>query len=184
MEVLSTNVKLLIIINIFSIFSLSRVYFWDISFYMIIFKQKTRININSRKKISARNSIQYCSYHNGYDTIKYCKLSKLYRRNCLSKIHLLLRETKRLGSSSSVSFFPPRIPAAFRRLRTVLKLMAIAQLYSEELRKRKRSRFSSLRRRSTRPSRGFRSGRSSSRGCLAPFSVHASETSSFSCVHV
>lgn len=122
MEVHSTNVKILII-NIFSIFSLSRVYFWDISFYMIIFKQKTRININSRKKISARNSIQYCSYHNGYDTIKYCKLSKLYRRKCLSKIHLFIqlcetRESRRQLVCQSSSLFPVWISAALapRRL--------------------------------------------------------------------
>lgn len=34
--------------------------------------------INSRKDLF-RNASQYCSYHNGYNTIKYCKLSKLYR---------------------------------------------------------------------------------------------------------
>lgn len=85
-----------------------------------------------------------------YDTIKYCKLSKLYRRKCLSKIHLLAREAEITGSGSSVAqaeksqaFFQFGSPLRRRPLpprrfsRTFLKLMAIAQLYSEELRKSK-----------------------------------------------
>lgn len=48
--------------------------------------------INSRKDLF-RNASQYCSYHNGYDTIKYCKLSKLYRFS-LKYILAVRRETQ------------------------------------------------------------------------------------------
>lgn len=48
--------------------------------------------INSRKDLF-RNASQYCSYHNGYDTIKYCKLSKLYKFS-LKYILAVRRETQ------------------------------------------------------------------------------------------
>lgn len=65
--------------------------------------------INSRKDLF-RNASQYCSYHNGYDTIKYCKLSKLYKFS-LKYILAVRRETQvRWALSVRARLFPPLSP--------------------------------------------------------------------------
>lgn len=67
--------------------------------------------INSRKDLF-RNASQYCSYHNGLRyTIKYCKLSKLYRFS----LKYILAVRREMQESWSLSVSDPSVSAALAR---------------------------------------------------------------------
>lgn len=70
------------------------------------------LTINSRKDLF-RNASQYCSYHNGYNTIKYCKLSKLYRFS----LKYILAVRREMQDSWALSVRAPSVSAALTRRR-------------------------------------------------------------------